>query len=64
MRNSVPRKKVATQTIHAIMLVTRMEEWWVEAETAEEARRLLAAGDGFRCHIGDCVHVEVHDFIE
>jgi hypothetical protein len=28
------------------------EEWWVEAETAEEARQLLAAGDGYRCHGG------------
>jgi len=29
---------------HAIMLVTR--EWCVEAETAEEALQLLAAGHG------------------
>ena len=64
MRNTVARKKVATQTFHATMLVTRMEEWCVEAKTADEARRLLAAGDGYRCHIGDRVHVEIHDLLE
>ena len=42
---------------HAIMLVTR--EWCVEAETAEEAHELLAAGHGHRCHLGDRVHLEV-----
>jgi hypothetical protein len=41
------------------MHVTRTEEWWVEAETAEEARRLLASGGGHRCHLGDPIHVEV-----
>jgi hypothetical protein len=47
------------KTFHAAMLVTRAEEWCVEAETAEEARRLLAAGEGHRCHIGDCLHVQL-----
>ena len=64
MRNTESMKKVATQTFHATMFVTRMEEWCVEAETAEEARRLLAARDGYRCHIGDCVHDEVQDLLE
>ena len=41
------------------MLVTRTEEWCVEAKSAEEARQLLAAGAGYRCHLGDCLHVEV-----
>ena len=48
-----------TQTFHATVHVTRVEEWCVEAETAEEARELLAAGDGYRCQIGDCVNIEV-----
>jgi hypothetical protein len=39
--------------------VTRVEEWCVEAESKEEARELLASGDGFRASIGDCVNVEV-----
>jgi hypothetical protein len=41
------------------MLVTRAEEWCVEAETAAEARSLLESGQGHRCQLGDCVHVEV-----
>jgi hypothetical protein len=49
----------ALNTFHATMLVTRAEEWCVEAESAEEARQLLAAGMGYRCHFGDCLHVEV-----
>jgi hypothetical protein len=47
------------KTFHATMLVTRAEEWCVEAESAEEARQLLTAGLGYRCHLGDCLHVEV-----
>ena len=31
----------------------------MEAESKEEARELLASGDGFRASIGDCVNVEV-----
>jgi hypothetical protein len=41
------------------VLVTRAEQWCVEAETAEEARELLGAGAGYRCHLGDRVHIEV-----
>ena len=44
---------------HAALVVTRTEEWCVEAETAEEARELLVSGSGHRCHIGDCLQVEV-----
>ena len=47
------------KTYHATMLVTRAEEWCVEAESPEEARALLAAGLGHRCHLGDRVHFEV-----
>ena len=41
------------------MLVTRAEEWCVEAEGPEEARELLAAGLGHRCHLGERVQFEV-----
>ena len=51
--------KPELKMFHATMHVTRVEEWWVEAETAEEARELLAAGAGHRCHIGDCLNLEV-----
>jgi hypothetical protein len=37
------------KTYHATMLVTRAEEWCVEAGSAEEARELLAQGLGHRC---------------
>ena len=50
----------ALQMFHATtVLVTRAEEWCVEAETAEEARELLAQGQGHRCHLGDRLHAEV-----
>jgi hypothetical protein len=55
-----PRPK----TFHATVLVTRAEEWWVEAETADEARALLAAGEGHRGAIGERVHVELDTMLE
>ena len=59
MAVTVPKQESAQKTFHATMLVTRAEEWCVEAESAEEARALLAAGQGHRCHLGDCLHAEV-----
>ena len=53
------RPAPAPKTFHATMLVTRAEEWCVEAETAEEARELLAAGQGHRCHVGERLQFEV-----
>jgi len=41
------------------MVVTRLEKWPVDAETPEEAWARLAAGEGYRCQLGDCIHVEV-----
>jgi len=54
----------ALQMFHATVLVTRAEEWCVEAETAEEARELLAQGQGRRCHLGDRLHAEVQQLEE
>ena len=51
--------RTRTEYFHATMLVTRTEEWCVEAESPEEARELLAAGLGHRCHLGDRLHFEV-----
>jgi hypothetical protein len=51
--------KPRLRTFHATVQVTRVEEWCIEAETAEEARELLATGGGYRVHIGDCVNLEV-----
>jgi hypothetical protein len=56
---SVEAKKTRLRTFHATLAVTRLEEWCVDANSAEEAEALLAAGQGHRCHLGDCVHVEL-----
>jgi hypothetical protein len=50
-----PRLKMFHVRVH----VTRVEDWCVEAETAEEARELLASGGGHRVHIGDCVNLDI-----
>ena len=53
------KEKARLKTFHATMLVTRAEEWCVNAETPDEARALLAAGEGHRCHLGDRLHVQI-----
>ena len=56
--------KSKLKTYHATMHVIRTEEWCVEAESAEEARALLAAGQGNRCATGDCINVELQSLNE
>jgi hypothetical protein len=51
--------KKKPKLFHATLHVTRVEEWCVEAETPEEARRLLASGGGHRCHLGEPMHLDV-----
>jgi len=46
-------------TFHATMIVTRTEEWCVDAASEEEALALLEAGEGHRCDTGAAVHVEL-----
>jgi hypothetical protein len=46
------------------MLVTRLEEWCVEAETAEQARTLLTAGAGHRCTPGESIQVEIETLLD
>jgi len=58
------KPKPQPKVFHATMLVTRAEEWWVEAETAEEAQALLAAGYGHRAGLGERVHVELDQLFE
>ena len=41
------------------MLVTRVEDWWVEAESLEAAEALLASGYGHRAAVGEMVQVEL-----
>jgi hypothetical protein len=51
------------KTYHATVLVTRAEEWCVDAHSEEEARELLASGEGHRCHLGDRIHLELQDIL-
>ena len=46
------------------MVVTRVEEWCVEAETPEEAEALFASGAGHRCTPGESVQVELEQLID
>jgi hypothetical protein len=64
MAVSSTQKKTPRKMFHATMMVTRTEEWCVEADSAEEARQLLASGEGHKCHGGDCIHVEVRDLLD
>ena len=53
-----------TRLFHARMLVTRVEEWCVEAATEEQARALLAAGAGHRCTPGESIHAEIDSLLD
>jgi len=59
-----PSSKRRRKTFHASVLVTRLEEWFVEADSAEEAQALLAAGEGHCSTFGERVHVEVDRLLE
>jgi hypothetical protein len=58
------RQKPRLKTFHATMLVTRAEQWWVEAESAHAAQELLASGQGHHAALGECVHVELEMMID
>jgi len=61
-----PEAAPATETrlFHARMLVTRVEEWCVEAQTEEQARALLVAGAGHRCTPGERIHAEIDSLLD
>lgn len=65
-RRTAPEAAPETKTrlFHARMLVTRVEEWCVEAETPAQARALLAAGAGHRCTPGESIHVEIDSLLD
>jgi hypothetical protein len=54
-----PAAKSRRKIFHATVEVTRVEEWFVEAATAEEARALLESGRGQRAQVGECTHLEI-----
>jgi hypothetical protein len=59
-----PQKQAKPRLYHARMVVTRVEEWCVEAETPKEARMLLASGAGHRCTPGESIQVELERLID
>lgn len=64
--NAAPQAAPEPQArlFHARMVVTRVEEWCVEAETPEEARALLASGAGHRCTPGESVQIEIESLLD
>ena len=61
-RQATPGTK--PRLFHARMLVTRIEEWCVEARSPDEARVLLAAGAGHRCAPGESIQVEIENMLD
>jgi hypothetical protein len=53
------KSESALKTYHATVMVMRAEDWGVEAGSPEEARELLVAGLGHRCHLGERIQFEV-----
>jgi hypothetical protein len=59
-----PSSKRWRKVFYASVLVTRVEEWFVEADCAKEARALFAAGEGHRSTSGERIHLEVERLLE
>jgi hypothetical protein len=59
-----PAEKTKPRLFHARMVVTRVEEWCVEAETAAEAEALLVSGAGHRCTPGESIEVEFERLLD
>jgi len=58
------KQKPALKVFHASMLVTRAEQWWVEAENVAEAQTLLASGQGHHCEGGERVYFELDTMLD
>lgn len=59
MPASATRRRQKLKLYHATVQVTRVEEWSVEAASADEARALLLSGRGHRHAIGECLHASI-----
>jgi hypothetical protein len=57
--NGRAQTETQLKTFRATVHVTRVEEWFVEAESAEEARELLTTGEGHRSHVGECLNLDI-----
>ena len=60
----VTRTKQTPRTYHATMVVTRADEWCVDASSPQEAMALLASGQGHRCHLGEVLDVEFERMLD
>lgn len=49
---------------HATVQVTRVEEWFVEADSEQAARALLESGGGQRTAVGECMNFEIDSVME
>jgi hypothetical protein len=58
-----PKSELHPKIFHARMLVTRAEEWWVEAESAEEAEQLMVAGKAHRHALGELLHLDLEEIL-
>ncbi len=58
------RTKQKLRTYHATMLVTRAEEWCVDAQSLEDAIALLSSGQGHRCQLGEVLDVELERLLD
>jgi hypothetical protein len=59
-----PQPRPQLKTFHARVIVTRAEDWWVEAHSAAEAEALLASGQGHHAALGERLHVELEELID
>lgn len=59
-----PQPQPRLKTFHARVIVTRAEDWWVEARSAAEAEALLATGQGHHAALGERLHVELEEMLE
>ncbi|HET7912051.1 MAG TPA: hypothetical protein VFL49_08470 [Pseudolabrys sp.] len=62
-KNSAAKKKNKSELYHATLLVTRAEEWCVEASSPEDAKARLQRGEGHRCSPGEIFAVELGDIL-
>lgn len=58
-RRPAASRKPDKKMFHATVQVTRVEEWFVEAENAVQARALLEGGHGHRAQVGECTQFEI-----
>ena len=63
-RPPIAQERPKPRLFHARMVVTRVEEWCVEAETPEEAEALLVSGAGHRCAPGESIQVELEQLLD